>query len=66
MGVKMNFRRLSKDHAADSKIGFYQKIDLKAIWTHEFHPTVSELKNKGPKMRYSSFLSPFLYQAPIT
>ena len=35
MGVKMNFRIITKNHEADWKIGSRQKIDLRADWTHD-------------------------------
>ena len=44
MGVKMNFRIIKKNHAADSKIRSPQKIDFRADGTHESHPTAWELK----------------------
>ena len=43
MGVKMNFRIITKNHAADSKIGSPQKIDSKAVMTKESNPTAWEL-----------------------
>ena len=39
MGVKMNFRIITKNHAADSKIRSPQKIDFRADGTHGSHPT---------------------------
>ena len=39
----MNFRIITKNHAADSKIGFSQKIDFRADGTHEPNPTAWEL-----------------------
>ena len=45
MGVKMNFRIITKNHAADSKIGSPHKIDYRADDTHESHPTAWELKS---------------------
>ena len=44
MDVKMNLRILTKNYAADSKIGSLLKIDLRAEWTHESMPTAWELK----------------------
>ena len=44
MGVKMNFRTITKNHAADSKIRSPRKIDFRAEGTHESHPTTWELK----------------------
>ena len=41
MGVKMNFRIITKSHAADSKIGSPQ--NFRADGTHESHPTAWEL-----------------------
>ena len=41
--VKMNFRIITKNHAADSKIEFPQKIVLRADGTQESHPTAWEL-----------------------
>ena len=43
MSVKMNFRIMTKNHAADSEIRSPQKIDLRADGTHESHPTAWEL-----------------------
>ena len=43
MDVKMNFRIITKNHAADSKIGSSQKIDFRADGTHESHPIAWEL-----------------------
>ena len=40
----MNLRVITKNHAADSKIGFPLKIDFRADWTHESNPTAWELK----------------------
>ena len=42
MGVKMNFRIITKNRAADSKIGSPEKIDFRAVATHESHPTAWE------------------------
>ena len=39
----MNFRIITKNHAADSKITFHSKIDFRADGTHESHPTACEL-----------------------
>ena len=44
MGVKMNFRIITKNHASDSKIMSPQKIDFRADKTHESHPTAWELR----------------------
>ena len=44
MNVKMNLRIITKNHAADSKIGFLLKIDFRADWTHESNPTAWELR----------------------
>ena len=43
MGVKMNFRIITKNHAADQKIRNRPKIDFRADGTHEFQPTAWEL-----------------------
>ena len=43
MGVKMNFRMVTKNHVANSKIGSPQKIDFTLDGTHESHPTAWEL-----------------------
>ena len=41
---------MTKNHPADSKIGYPLKIDYRADWTHESNPTACELKlNKGLK-----------------
>ena len=39
MSVKQNFRIITKNHEADSRIGSSQKIDFKADGTHESYPT---------------------------
>ena len=39
----MNFRIITKNHTADSKIRFPRKIDFRADGTHESHPTAWEL-----------------------
>ena len=39
MGVKMNFRIITKNHEDDSKIGFSPKIDFRADGSQESHPT---------------------------
>ena len=43
-GCKINFRIITKNNAADSKIGSPLQIDLRADWTHESIPTAWELK----------------------
>ena len=43
MGVKMNRRIITKNHAADLKIGSRQKIDSRAVGIHESHPAAWEL-----------------------
>ena len=43
MDVKMYFRIITKNHAADSKIGSLLKIDFRADWTHESNPKAWEL-----------------------
>ena len=40
----MNFRIITKNHVADSKIGSPHKIDFRADGTHESHSTAWELK----------------------
>ena len=42
----MNFRIITKNHAADSKISFPRKIDFRADGTYESQPTAWELKLK--------------------
>ena len=42
----MNFRIVTKNHAADSKIVSPKKIDFRADLTYESHPTAWELINK--------------------
>ena len=42
-GLKINFRVTTKNHAADSKIGSSQKIDFRAVGTHESYPIAWEL-----------------------
>ena len=49
MGVKMNLRITTKNHAADSKIRSPQKIDFRADGAQESHPTAWELKIKKRK-----------------
>ena len=46
MGVKMNFRIITKNHAADSKIRYPQKIDFRVDGTHESYPTAWELNEE--------------------
>ena len=41
--VKMNFRIITKNHAADSEIRSPQKIDFRDDGTHKSHPTAWEL-----------------------
>ena len=43
MGVKVNFRIISKNHAADSKKGSPKKIDFRDEGTQESYPTTWEL-----------------------
>ena len=43
MGVKMKFRIIMNNLAADSKIKSPPKIDFRAEGTQEFHPTAWEL-----------------------
>ena len=47
MDVRMNFRIIMKNHAADSKIGFPLQIDFRADWTHESIPIAWELRLFG-------------------
>ena len=54
MGVKMNFRIIKKNHAADSKIRSSQKIDFRADEIHESHPTAWELNEKINKYQKHS------------
>ena len=42
----MNLRIITKNHAADLKIGSRLKIDFRADWTHESIPTAWELSSK--------------------
>ena len=55
MGVKMNFRIITKNYASDSKIRSPQKIDFRADGTHESNPTAWELRNLNmiPELNYS-------------
>ena len=46
MGVKMNLRLITKNHAANSEIGSPHKIDFRADETHESHPKACELSFK--------------------
>ena len=39
----MNLSIITKNNAANSKIGFSLKIDFRADWTHESNPTAWEL-----------------------
>ena len=41
----MNLRIITKNIAADSKIGSPHKIDFRADWTHESNPTAWELSS---------------------
>ena len=51
----MNFRIITKNRAADSKIGSPEKIDFRAVATHESHPTAWELRiiNWETKITYN-------------
>ena len=49
MAVRLNFRIITRNHAADSKIGSPKKIDVRADGTHESHPTVWELSVNLPR-----------------
>ena len=40
----MNLRIITKNNAANSKIGSPFKIDFRANWTYESNPTAWELK----------------------
>ena len=53
MNVKMNFRIITKNHAADSKIGSSLEIDLRADWTHESNLTAWELTLRAFKAKKS-------------
>ena len=44
MDVKMNLRMITKNHAANSKIGSPLKIDFRTDWTQESVPTACGLK----------------------
>ena len=57
MNVKMNFRIITKNHTADSKIGSPQKIDFRANGTHEFHPTAWELKPRYSLLKKANVIS---------
>ena len=46
IGVKMNFRIITRNHGAVSKIGS-TKIDFRADWTNESHPGVWEVSFKN-------------------
>ena len=41
----MNLRIITKNHAAELKIGSPLKIDFRADWTHESIPTAWELRS---------------------
>ena len=43
MGVKINLRIITKNHAADSKKRSPHEIDFKAVGTNESYPTAWEL-----------------------
>ena len=43
MEVELNFRIITKNHAADSKIGSPYKFDFRADGTHKSHPIAWEL-----------------------
>ena len=49
MNVKMDFRIIKRNHAAESKISSSQKTDSRAVGTHESHPTAWELKTLQSK-----------------
>ena len=60
MEVKMNSRKITKNHAADSKIGSLFKIDSRADWTHESIPTAWELLSEKFQPRTGNFFVPNL------
>ena len=43
MDVKMKFRMIEKNTAADPEIGFLTKLIIKAVWRPEAMPTATEL-----------------------
>ena len=57
----MNLRIITKNHAADSKIGSPLKIDFRADWTHESIPTAWDLI-LPKKFFYVRFLDIFYIQ----
>ena len=57
----MNWRIITKNHAADSKIGSPLKIDFRADWTHEYIPTAWDLI-LAKKFFYVRFLDIFYIQ----
>ena len=56
MDVKMNLRIITKNHEALSKIGFSLKIDFRADWTHESHPTAWELITNDNESIWSMYI----------
>ena len=64
----MNFRIITKNHAADSKIRPPpRKIDFRADGTHESHPTAWELRTTGEPLNecfrvFLSFRFPWIRQ----
>ena len=60
MDVKMNFRVITKNHAADSKIESSHKINFRAVGTQESYPTTWELMmDPRPYFMHHIFLSVF-------
>ena len=43
-GCKNELQDIKKYHSADSEISSPEKIDFRAVGTHESHPTALELK----------------------
>ena len=63
MGLKMNFRIITENHAADSKINIPPKINFRADGTHESHPTVWGFNNEKQIVSYNrSFKSTVPYK----
>ena len=55
MGIKINFRIITKNHAADFKIRFPKKIVFRDFATHESHPTAWELNKRHIKQCETGF-----------
>ena len=65
MDVKMNLRIITKNHAADSKIGSPLKIDFRADETRESHPIVWSRLKYFPKWPFLATVTTNFFVIPI-